>query len=173
MMATREPEITKKNTQEQAKEIADEASNLKQRSPRIKQQAVLKDASYMIGSFSRRSLEEAKKFLNSTAHKRIGNNLSSLANEIGNGWKNPKDFANTDIKTSLNTSSCGQIIGSATRHGTNWLNKTLKKTYRYLGKGYKKGRVAALIAMWKAENPSATKADKETAIDQIKKLYKL
>lgn len=173
MMATRESEKTKKKTHEQTKEIADEVSTLKQRSPRIKQQTVLKDASYMIGSFSRQGLEEAKKFLNSTAHKRIGNNLSSLGNEIGNGWKYPKNFSNANIKASLNTSSCGQIIGSATRHSANWLNKTLKKTYHYLGRGYKKGRVAALIAMWKAENPSATKADKETAIGQIKKLYKL
>ena len=134
---------------------------------------ILEDLSYAIGSTSRRGLEVIKKSACADTYKQIGKNLEAFSNEIEQGWKNPKDLLEVNIKTTIGNSSGGLIIGSATRYSADWLKKTYKVTSYYLGKGYKKGRVASLIAVWKAENPNAPETEKTDAINQIKSLYKL
>lgn len=131
-------------------------------------QTILEDITYVLGSVSRHGVDGIKKVIHQDTSEKIGRNLGTLRRDVENGWKDPKDL----LKTPISNSSCGNIIGSTTRHGANALIKAYKSSASYVGKGYKKGRVETLIAIWKVENPGATKADKETAVKQIRVLFR-
>lgn len=45
-------------------------------------------------------------------------------------------------------------------------------TLNYLSKAYKKGRILALIGMWKIEHPGAPKTQEQEAVRNIKNLFK-
>lgn len=139
----------------------------------LKNQTILDGVTYVLGSVSRYGVEGVKKVVHPDTSEKIGKNLGALCRDLENGWKNPKKLLRDDIKTTISNSSCGNIIGSAMRQGADLLFSAYKSAACCLGKGYKRGRAEILIAIWKVENPSATKTEKEDSVNQIKALFKL
>ncbi len=141
-------------------------------SPQDQGEAVLKDLSHNIGCISRHTVEGIKEVINTDTCKKAGKNIGAFYNHVEDGWENPeKIFAKEGIDIK-GTSSFGQIMGSGARSGITLLNKTYKVTSEYVGKAYKKGRVAALIGMWKIEHPKASRIKEQEAVNDIKRLFK-
>ncbi len=153
-------------------EKKDGTSKVKKNST-LKNQTILEGVTYVLGSVSRYGVEGVKKVVHPDTSEKIGKNLGVLRKEVENGWKNPKKLLRDDIKTTISSSSYGNIIGSTTRQGADVLLSAYRSALRYLGKGYKMGRAEILIAIWKIENLDATKTKKEDSVKQIRALFKL
>lgn len=138
----------------------------------IAEKAILKDISYHLGRISRRAVDGIKESMDTDSCKKIGKNVGAFYNHIENGWENPDEIFEKDDLSLMDTSSVGQVIGSCARSSTDLLSKTYKVATGYLGRAYKKGRIATLIAMWKIENPGASKTRKQEAVSEINKLFR-
>ncbi len=138
---------------------------------RSKSPEFLKDLSYEMGSISRSAVERLKKLADKDIHKQLGKSMGVFRSDVETGWRKPEKVIVKDaIKIEGNPS--GVIVGSFARCAAEELKKSYETTARFLGKVYKKGRIAVLVRMWELEHPDAAKAEKETAAKKIEQLFK-
>ncbi len=134
-------------------------------------QAIINDMSYGVGSVSRKAADQLKKMTEASTYKKLGKGMGVFQEDVETGWRRPEKVIKKDAIT-IKDNSVGIIIGSFARCTAEELKKAGELTVSLLGKGYKKGRIAMLVKMWKLEHPGSTKTEQETAIKKIEELYK-
>jgi len=107
----------------------------------------------------------------SEIYRKIGQAVGFFQHNVEAGWKNPDTvFPKGAIKVKGKPFSL--IASSVARRTSDKLRNGCKTTNRLLGKGYRAGRAAILIKMWRIEHPGATKTEEEMAIKKIEGLFK-
>ncbi len=131
----------------------------------------VKSIFYNAGLISKDAAEMIKNSINTTTYKKAGKAIGAFQNNMEAGWKNPEEVIRKD-KIKIKGKPLGLIAASFARRGADELGRACEVTARSAGKVYKKGRIAVLIKMWKAEHPGASGAEEAVAAKEIRELFK-